>query len=140
MALNTSDKYYQLYIEAEELSSKTSFLRKRCRLLLALQILSLLFLLFFLFALFPLLKSQEPRNELLMSLYSFVFFLFAIFYFVIRIINKRTKRLYLSVLSKCGELSDMVDWTTMRKRQLYHQLDAKIQEPINDLLPCSETK
>lgn len=54
--------------------------------------------------------------------------------------NKKTRQLYLSVLSKCGELSDMVDWTTMRKRQLYHQLDEKIQEPINAFFEYSTSK
>jgi hypothetical protein len=32
----------------------------------------------------------------------------------------------------CGELSDMVDWTSMRKRQVYNATDSKIQMAINE--------
>lgn len=140
MASNTSDKYNQIYLEAKELSSKTSLLKKCSRLLLASYAVVLLFILFFLFALFPFLKSPEPGDETMMTLYSIVFILFVLVYFGSRIINRKTKRLYLSVQSKCGELSDMVDWTTMRKRQLYHQLDARIQQPIDEFYEYSISK
>lgn len=140
MPSTSKEKYSQLYTEAKELSEKTSLLKKRSRLLLALQVASLLLLPFFLVIMAPLFKSTVTYNEVLMSFYSIVFLLFAIIYFWMRNMNKQTRKLYLSVHSKCGDLSDMVDWTTMRKKQLYHQLDEKIQEPIDAFYEYSVSK
>lgn len=140
MQSDSKEKYSRLYIEAKELSEKTSLLKKRCWQLFVLQIVSLLLLPFFMIAIAPLFNVTETLNEALLTFYSIVFLLFALFYFWMRNMNKKTRQLYLSVLSKCGELSDMVDWTTMRKRQLYHQLDEKIQEPINAFFEYSTSK
>ena len=131
MSSNLKEKYSLLYVEARELSEKTSLLKKRSRLLLVLQIVSLLLLLIYMVAVAPSFKMTDSHNEALLTFYSFVFLLFALIYFWMRNMNKKTRKLFFSVHSMCGDLSDMVDWTTMRKRQLYHQLDEKIQGSID---------
>ena len=140
MPSNSKEKYSQLYIEAKDLSEKTSLLKKRSRLLLVLQIVSLLLLPFFMLAITPSFKMADTRNENLLFFYSIVFLLFALIYFWMRNMNKKTRKLYFFVHGKCGELSDMVDWTTMRKRQIYHQLDERIQEPIDAFYEYSVSK
>ena len=39
--------------------------------------------------------------------------------------------LFEDVQKLCGELSDMIDWTTMRKRQVYKPLEPELQESID---------
>ena len=42
------------------------------------------------------------------------------------------KKTYNSVMEKCGDLTDSIDWSTMRKRQLYNNLDPEIQSSIDN--------
>ena len=50
------------------------------------------------------------------------------------------KVFYSEVKKQCGELSDMVDWETMRKRQVYKTLDPLIQRPIDFFYEFSRSK
>ena len=140
MPSSSKEKYSQLYFEAKELSEKTLLLKKRSRLLFFLRIVSLLLLPFFMIAVVPRFNVSDTNDEALLTFCSIVFLLFVLIYFWMRNMNKNTRKLYMSVHSKCGDLSDMVDWTTMRKRQLYHQLDEKIQESIDAFYDYSISK
>lgn len=140
MSSSSKEKYSRIYSEAKELAEKTSLLKKRSILLLIMQILSLLLLPFFIIAIVSSYKMTDSYSEVLLAFYSIVFLIFVLIYFWMRIIKKSTRERYLSLHSMCGELSDMVDWTTMRKRQLYHKLDEKIQGPIDSFYEYSISK
>lgn len=65
-----------------------------------------------------------------------VSFLTLIFYmFVLKnddIKHKVLVETYNNTLQLCGELSDIIDWKTLRKRQIHKPLDPALQEPIDD--------
>lgn len=66
--------------------------------------------------------------------------LFALISFVMTMgqrLSKQTRGLYENVLQLCGELSDMIDWSTMRKRQVYKPLEQNLQNPIDDFYTYS---
>lgn len=46
-------------------------------------------------------------------------------------LSKGLRSLFEDVQKLCGELSDMIDWTTMRKRQVYKPLEPELQESID---------
>lgn len=47
------------------------------------------------------------------------------------ILYKRLRTLYDNTQNLCNKVSDAIDWTTMRKRQAYKNLEPELQEPIN---------
>lgn len=130
-----SVQYSQLYIEVCTLTKKTLLLKERSMLLLVLEIVSLMLLPYFFICLAPNLRSTDVKREsayvqVIMSL--IIFLIFFLLVLCANNMNKKTKKLFLDLHLKCGELSDMVGWTTMGEKQLCHVLDEKIQKPIDE--------
>ena len=125
-----NDKNIDLYLTARDLSAATSRLRLNSRRLFFLQLFAML-LPFFLYCLLMVLASVFDVE----SLETLALVVFYLSFFVCLIRGMRLyyhlKSFYTEVKDRCGFLSDSIDWTIMRKKQVFGQLDDKIQLPID---------
>lgn len=136
------DKYSEVYQVAEDLSRSTILLKKKSRSLYAWQIFTAVFPLGVYLILLLLLYNRMPENTdsyqtiPLMACYAAFICCFVIctraYYRLGMLLN--------DVKVKFGELSDMVDWTTMRKKQIYSTLDPKLQQPIDAFFDYGKSK
>lgn len=86
-------------------------------------------------------KYFEVTAEIAQTV-SFIIFYLAFLYYFFKITRSyyNLKILYNDVMRRCGELSDMVDWETMRRRQVYKTLDPRIQFSIDSFYEYSRSK
>lgn len=133
MQSSNNDKYSEVFIEAKMLSERISQLRRRSIALFYIDVLSLLYLPIYVLMLKFILRVHEYDH--FTSVIMWMSILIVIF-FIIHLSKSRMIRiiypLYFDVQRKWNELSDKVDWTTMRKKQLYGELDEKIQKPLDN--------
>ena len=137
--MNSKEKYGEVYRTAIELHHSTNFLRKKSRRIYLWSILTSFFP-GVLYAVLLLLlhyncdcSSESKQTISLMT--------FFVTFLVMLLMQTRSffriGTLFHKVMEICGELSDMVDWTTMRKRQVYSEIDPKIQKPIDEFFEFS---
>lgn len=139
--MNNKDKYLEVYQIAEDLSRSTFLLRKKSRGLYVWQIFTAVFPLGVYLTLLLLLSNSAPEKidpyRMIPMMVCYVAF-FCCFFICMRAYY-RLGMLLNEVKEKCSELSDMVDWTTMRKKQIYNALDPKIQKSIDDFFDYSKS-
>ena len=127
------DKYSEVYLEAKMLLYKISLLKRQSKLLLFMEFFSLLLLPIYFWLLYFLIYVYETKEAIMVALpMSILLFCFFVFYLLQGRVEKKIFPLYYDVQIKWSELSDKVDWTTMRKKQLYSTLDKLIQEPLDE--------
>ena len=115
------------------LSERVLYLKKRSWHLMYISLYSLFLLPFYVFFLNYLVNVRETTDKATVVLtLSVLLFLFFLLYFSQRIVLKNIYFLFFDVQKKWSELSDKVDWTEMRKKQLYNSLDERIQKPIDE--------
>lgn len=135
VTMNNKEKYSEVYKTVEILNINMMILRKKSRQLYGwLYVWAILpaivYCVFFLIA-YKELISQKDTYIVVPLMVSYVVYLFC--FYIVEKKYYRLRLLFDNVKSNCGELSDMVDWTTMRKRQIYNTtLDPKIQGAIDD--------
>lgn len=140
-SISDNDKYSKVYLEAKLLSEKISLLREKSKGLLFIELFSLTILPIYVLALYLFIYVYESREKtLIVSVLGVILIVYLIFYFIRKTSYRKTITLNLEVRQKCNELSDSVDWITMRKKQLYNTLDERIQKPIDDFLSYSNSK
>lgn len=137
--MNNNDKYSEIYRVAQELRVNTEILRNKSRWLYMWSYGVDIIPFFIYIALCTILYYSDSfsleSNQVISLLVFFV--LYSLFIFI-----QTRKYYYLSshfhdVMARCGELSDMVDWESMRKRQVYKAIDEKIQFSIDDFYDYS---
>lgn len=128
------EKYTELYEKAALLGNQTRILRQRSILYYVSFSMMLVFLLLFsLVMIFSILPTIG--EDALFIKYLCIVFLFALITVIMKweqSLSKKTRDLYERVQQLCVELSDMIDWTTMRKRQIYKSLEPELQKPIDE--------
>lgn len=130
--LNT-DKYAEVYSDAKQLSEKTFLLKRRSKMLLISGIYNLFLLPIYACLLYLLTDVYEVESKnMTVAIMSALLFLFYVFYLLRRNELKKSIKLFFEVDRLYYKLSDMVDLTSMRKKQLYKELDVKIQKPLDD--------
>lgn len=128
-----ADKYAEVYSDAKQLSEKTILLKRQSKLLLISNIYSLLLLPLYACLLYLLTDLYGVESKyMIVAITSVLLSLFYILYSVRRNTLKKTMELFFEVDRLYNKLSDKVDWTSMRKRQLYNELDEKIQKTLDD--------
>lgn len=137
--MSSKDNYAEVYLTANELRSYTNVLRRRSKRIYLWSIYTAI-LPGLIYALLVLLLHYNcdcsSATKETISLMVFYVTFFVMFLLQMRL-YLRTGTLFNKVMDKCGELSDMVDWTTMRKRQVYSEIDPKIQQPIDEFFEYS---
>lgn len=131
--MNNKEKISEVYQIVEYLSRNTVILRVKSLRLSVWQVITALLPMVVYFSLLFLLPNdlfeKTETNQTIALIAGFVVFLFC-FYVEIRLYYRLGMR-FNEVKKACGELSDMIDWTTMRKKQVYNSLDPKIQQTID---------
>lgn len=133
--MNSKEKYAEVYKTADSLNANMEVLRmKSGRLYGWMRVMALLPLVVYCLLFFVVFRDQigeKEANEAIPMMVSYVVFLLCFY-----IVSRKYIRLRLQfeeVKRICGELSDMVDWTSMRKRQVYNNtIDPKIQVAIDE--------
>ena len=132
--MKSKEKYLEVYKTAESLNANMTILRIMSRRMYGWMIVMAIFpLVIYCLLFFVVFKEQigeKEAYEAIPMMVSYVVFLLCFYvvsrkYFRLRLQFEEVKRI-------CGELSDMVDWTSMRKRQVYNATDSKIQMAINE--------
>ena len=128
------EKYSELYEKAALLGNQTRILRQRSILYYVAFSMMLMFLLLFslvmFFSIFPTIGEDALYIKYLCIV--FLFMLTTVIMKWEQSLSKKTRDLYESVQQLCEELSDMIDWTTMRKKQIYKSLEPELQKPIDE--------
>lgn len=131
--MSAKEKYPELYKKAALLQRQTDILKMH----------SWLYYVFFSFMLlmplFLLLLLIVGNYSSVSEGYPFTkYVVFALYFLLLIVIVDWEKRLFGKILrlfedaqNLCGELSDMIDWTTMRRRQIYNTLSTELQGPID---------
>lgn len=139
--MSTKEKFPKLYVKAALLRRQTEILKKR----------SWLYYVFFLFMLvLPLLLFLLMNLRVSPSVteeHVYIKYIISALYILLLIIiidwekrfSGKMHSQYKDVQEICGELSDMIDWTTMRKRQIYRSLPIELQEPIDNFYSYSSS-
>ena len=137
--MNSKEKYSEVFHTAMELHADTILLREKSRNLYVWSVYAAVVPIVVYFVLLFFLSNNDdykPETKQVISLLSF-FVLFLFFFYVQYRKFFRAGNIFKDVVKRCGELSDMVDWTTMRKRQVYSEVDEKIQKPIDEFYEYS---
>ena len=140
--MSNEEKYSEVYSTARALQVNIFMLHKKSRNVLFWQIVTLIlpamffFLTFFVVNKYFLIKVETSQSISFIVFY--IVFMLCYFYAIRSYYN--LKMFYGDVKKQCGELSDMVDWETMRKRQVYKTLDPLIQRPIDLFYEFSRSK
>ena len=138
--MNNKEKYADVYRTAQELRISTNLLRQKSKKIYFLSYLTAI-LPAAIYAFLLVFFSQtdcDCSSEAKQTISLMVFFVSFIVMFLLQMrLFFRTGTLFKEVMEKCGVLSDMVDWTSMRKRQVYSDVDPKIQDSINDFFEYS---
>lgn len=137
--MNSKEKYSEVYRTAKELRKNTELLRKKSRLLYFLSYFTAIFPGLLYTTLILLLHLGNIYSSELRQAISL--FMFYVVFFILLLLQIRlflsVRNLFDEVMVKCGKLSDMVDWTAMRKRQIHSEVDPQIQESIDDFFEYS---
>lgn len=128
---SNNDRYSEVAIEAKQLSQKQQALKKKNSLFLWLLVLRLLFLPFLVLLLLYFEREGTDKNTIIIWLFGIMTFNY-LFGFLLGYIRITLFNLYLDVERKWSNLTDKVDWETMRKKQLYDELDERVQKAIDD--------
>lgn len=132
--MSNKEKYAEVYKTADSLNANMEVLRIKSRQLydwmLVIAIFPLVVYCTLIFVVFREQINEKEAYEAISMTASYVLFLMCFYiegrkYFRLRLQFEEVKRI-------CGELSDMVDWTSMRKRQVYNTIDPKIQVAIDE--------
>lgn len=138
-AMSSKEKYAEIYLTANELHSYTNVLRRRSKRIYLWSIYTAILPGMIYALLITLLHHNcDCSSGTKQTISLMVFFVSFILVFLLQMrLYFRTGTLFNKVMDKCGELSDMVDWTTMRKRQVYSEIDPRIQQPIDEFFEYS---
>lgn len=133
--MNSREKYAEVYKTADSLNVNMAILRMKSGQLFGwMRVMALFPLVVYCLLFFVVFREQigeKAAYEAIPMTVSYVVFLLCFYivsrkYFRLRLQFEEVKRI-------CGELSDMVDWTSMRKRQVYNNtIDPKIQAAIDE--------
>lgn len=137
--MNSKEKYLEVFRTAIELREVTILLREKSRNLYVWSFCAAVVPIVVYFALLFFLSNNDdykPEMKQVISLLSF-FVLFLFFFYFQNRKFFRAGNIFKDVVKRCGELSDMVDWMTMRKRQVYSEVDERIQKPIDEFYEYS---
>lgn len=141
--MNRKEKYAEVYKTAESLEANMNVLRMKSSQLYGwMRVMAFLPLAAYCLLFFVVFREQigeRAAYEAIPMTVSYVVFLLCFY-----IVSRRYYRLGLQfeeVKRICGELSDMVDWTSMRKRQVYNNtIDPKIQVAIDEFYEYTMSK
>ena len=128
------EKYSDIYTKARQLKRETSILKQRCGRLWLYEILYAITLLTLLLIVMHIAHYLELSKVVYADITFSLIAVVAIKY-ILRYISKY-KNTTRSLCAKCeetsGQLSDMIDWGSMRKRQLYQDTDPYLESVLND--------
>lgn len=130
---SNNEKYSELYIEAKRLSRKIVLLKRWSIVLLIIRLQRLFILPIHVFLLNYFINVNETIDKpTIIHVFCVLWFFFFLLSFLIGIIGRKLYPLYNDTQRDWNRLSDKVDWTEMRKKQLYSTLDKRIQKPIDN--------